>query len=197
MSTLADKPKFAHAAALAVAKEIAELLRPHCRSIIIAGSLRRRKPMVGDVEILFVPSQRPEPVAREDMFIEPAFLPATDAAIESLLARRVLGKRLNAKGGTAWGEKNKLARHLASGIPVDLFATTDAAWWNYLACRTGGAESNVAICMAAIRKGWKWNPYGDGFSAPKGLARETHAVNSEREVFEFVGLEYLEPWERK
>jgi DNA polymerase/3'-5' exonuclease PolX len=191
-----DKPRFAHAAALAVAKELVEVMRPHCRRIIVAGSLRRRKPDVGDVEILFVPSARPEPVVREDMFAEPEFLPATDAVIESMLARGVIVKRPNIIGGTSWGMKNKLAIHCATGIPVDLFATTDAAWWNYLVCRTGGAESNVAVCLAAQRKGWKWNPYDEGFSERSGLARKVHPVTSEREVFELVGLEYREPWER-
>lgn len=96
-----------------------------------------------------------------------------------------------------WGAQNKLARHVASGVPIDFFTTTAANFWNYLVCRTGGARTNVAICNAAIKKGWKWNPYGEGFSRAAGLGREVHAVASEREVFEFVGLDYLEPGDRE
>jgi DNA polymerase (family 10) len=191
-----EKSRFLHSVALAVGKELIARMRPHCQRIIIAGSLRRRKETVGDVEIVYVPSLDPRPVVKEDMFSEPAFLPSTDAVIESMLADCTLTKRPNAKGGFAWGEKNKLAIHCASGIPVDLFATTDEAWWNYLVCRTGGSETNVAICTAAIRKGWKWNPYGEGFSEPQGFGRKVHPVASERAVFEMVGLPYREPWER-
>ena len=84
-------------------------------------------------------------------------------------------------------------RHVPSGIPVDLFATTEACWFNYLVCRTGGADNNLAICFAAQRAGWKWTPYGPGFTRGSG---EVHLVRSEREVFEFVGLPYLEPEQR-
>lgn len=90
-------------------------------------------------------------------------------------------------------QKNKLLRHVESGIPVDLFATTEASWWNYLVCRTGGAQTNVRICNAAIAKGWNWAPYGAGFKTREGLV----PVHSEREVFEAVGLKYLEPEERQ
>jgi DNA polymerase/3'-5' exonuclease PolX len=63
-------------------------------------------------------------------------------------------------------------------------------------CRTGPGESNVAIASAAQTKGWKWNPYGAGFSRQIGLTTEQHGVTSEREVFEFVGMAFKEPWER-
>jgi DNA polymerase/3'-5' exonuclease PolX len=90
-------------------------------------------------------------------------------------------------------------RHVASGIPVDLFATTEACWHNYLVCRTGPAESNIRIAAAAKARGWKWNPYGEGFSRGGPLAgpEEARALRSEREVFEFVGLPYTEPEERR
>ncbi len=83
-----------------------------------------------------------------------------------------------------WGEKNKLAVHVASGVPVDLFAATEANWFNYLVCRTGPGESNIAIASAAKAMGWQWHPYGTGFSRPVGLGTEGRAVASEREVFE-------------
>jgi len=89
-----------------------------------------------------------------------------------------------------------------SGIPVDLFATTEECWYNYLVCRTGGKETNLAICRAANAKGWSWTPYGPGFTCHPGEVSpeeytEQHLVHSEREVFEFVGLPYLEPRDRR
>jgi len=91
-----------------------------------------------------------------------------------------------------YGRKNKLMLHRATGLPVDLFAATEDNWWNYLVCRTGPADSNMRICTAAQSKGWKWNPYGAGFSRDGKVV----AMTSEQEVFAFVGLPYTNPEHR-
>ena len=52
---MSGKQKFPRAAALAVAKELCDALKPLAEKLIVAGSLRRRKQEVGDVEIVFVP----------------------------------------------------------------------------------------------------------------------------------------------
>lgn len=186
-----SKTKFPREAALAVARELVAGLRPHCEPerLIVAGSLRRRKKEVGDVEILYVPKMLPVMDGLFDIKHEPA----TDIPMVRWLGTGVLAMRENVNGSAIWGLKNKLARHAASGIPVDFFATTEAAWFNYLVCRTGGMESNIRIASAAKDKGWQWNPYGAGFTDHRG---EIVPVKSERDVFELVGLEYLEPWER-
>jgi DNA polymerase/3'-5' exonuclease PolX len=174
--------------AYTVADSIVNALRPACERIEIAGSLRRHKPDVGDIEILYIPvmQDEPDPV---DFFAERR-VSLADGRIEGLIRAGVLEKRLNAKGLPAFGEKNKLMRHVASRIPVDLFAATWENWHNYMVCRTGPADLNTRICMAAQRKGWKWNPYGAGFSNPDG---EVLPMATERAVFEFVGLSYCEP----
>lgn len=187
----APKPKFPRAAALEVARQLAVLLRPlsEPNRLICAGSLRRRKQAVGDVELLYVPRFNTE---RDGLF-DTRQVNLVDRLLEELIAAGVLSKRRNSVGSEVWGEKNKLARHVVSGIPVDFFAANDANWFNYLVCRTGSAESNVRIASAAQKKGWKWNPYGAGFTDQNGTVVP---VRSERQVFELAGLEYLEPWER-
>lgn len=188
---LSDKPKFPRADAIAAAKEILE----HFFSVrvIIAGSLRRRKPMVGDIEIVYIPAIDRVPDNSDLFQTKEITLNRTDESIDAMLKSGLLARRSNVLGSTTWGDKNKLALHVASGIPVDFFATTERAWFNYLVCRTGGAENNVAIATAAHKKGWQWHPYSFGFTDDQG--RPVH-VTSEREVFESVGLPYLEPWER-
>jgi DNA polymerase/3'-5' exonuclease PolX len=190
---------------MAVAQDLIDALTDHCERICFAGSLRRRKPFVKDVEILFVPkySKSDERSPREDLFAapsEPKPVNNAEVVIENLLNAGLLAKRKNVNGREAWGEKNKLAVHVPSGIALDLFAATPENFYNYLVCRTGGAENNVRICSAAIARGWKWNPYGTGFSRLPASGDieelELHPVMSEREVFEFVGLPYLEPWDR-
>jgi DNA polymerase/3'-5' exonuclease PolX len=182
------KPRFSNREATEAAQEITAALRGACRHLEIAGSLRRQKPHVGDIEILHVP-------IFEDRRIElfPESVNLADEAIERLLQKGVIGKRPLAKGKTAWGQYNKLALHRQSGIPVDLFRASEENWWNYLVCRTGPASSNARIASEAIKRGWRWNPYSIGFSNQAG---ETHQVHSEAEVFEFVGLPYLPPARR-
>ena len=183
-----EKPRWPRAEALHVAEEICEALRAVTVKREIAGSLRRGKTMVGDIELLYIPRWSVAPL---DMFSDLQNL--AEKAIATLVEEGVLMARRNRNGGVAWGEKNKLAVHCRTGIPVDLFAATEANWWNYLVCRTGPAALNTRICVAAQRKRWKWNPYGAGFSREGEIVTMT----SEADVFEFVGLPYQKPEERK
>lgn len=191
MTTPLDRPeKWPLASAVLVAKEICDALRPASERLAVAGSVRRQKLRVSDVEILFIPAF--EIRSAGGLFEEP--VDVAELKINELLEAGALEKRTLAGGKTAWGPSNKLARHKQSGIPVDLFRANNENWWNYLVCRTGPASSNMRIALAAIARGWKWNPYGDGFSRQQENGdRFFHRVNSEDEVFEFAGLPYLPP----
>jgi DNA polymerase/3'-5' exonuclease PolX len=187
----AEKQRWPRAAALPVAREICARLKPVCGRLIVAGSLRRRKETVGDVEIVFIPAFAREPF---DLFAD-KLVDMAAREIEGMLAAGIIAKRLNRSGHATWGDKNKLAVHVASGIPVDFFATTEASWFNYLVCRTGPAALNTEIATRAQAKGWQWNPYGSGFTELDGGAQQV--CGSEQAVFEFVGLPYCEPWGRE
>jgi len=166
-------------------------LKPACQPdrIIVAGSLRRGRRDVGDVEIVYISKVETIP----DGLFEVVQKPVVDTVLSRMLAERVIEMRQNKNGGTAWGQYNKLARHMESGIPVDLFAARPANWFSYLVCRTGSAENNIRIAGAARARGWKWHPYGEGFTDSKGLLVP---VESEQDVFEKVGLKYREPKDR-
>lgn len=203
---MSDKQKFERAVAVRVAGEVCRALLPACEPdrCIVAGSLRRsrepgRQPRireVGDVEIVYVSQVENQPVPG-DMFARHDVALA-DQAIERLELAGVLERRRNVKGAQMFGPKNKLMRHVATGVPVDLFSTTEDCFANYLVCRTGPARLNTRIAMLAREKGWQWNPYGSGFSrgGPLRGGQEYHAVKSEADVFRFVGLPELEPWDR-
>ena len=83
--------------------------------------------------------------------------------------------------------------HLPSGIGVDIFSTDEKCWPVALVVRTGGKETNKRIAMAALKRGWRFRAYGDGFDTPDGHIR----CFSERGVFEAVGLPYLPPEQRR
>lgn len=197
-----EKKRYPRADAIAVVRELLPHLRPVClpERVIVAGSLRRLKPTVGDIELLYIPEMKQIPSG--DFFSRPITTPATDMILERLIESRVIARRLNTAGHATWGPKNKLAVHLASGIPIDFFAATETNWYNYLVCRTGGAENNRAIATAAQARAWKWNPYDAGFTPvlsdgeTRDPDREPYVVTSERAVFDFLSLPYREPHER-
>lgn len=186
---MSDKPKFARAVALAVAAELCRVIEGDCERLLCCGSLRRRKPLVGDIELVYLSRHTEE---RAGLF-DTERVALVDRRLKELLSAGVIGKRRNVHGSEMWGAKNKLAFHCASGVPVDFFAATAENWWNYVVCRTGGAQSNTAIASAAQRKGWKWNPYGPGFTDEHG---HTVPVTCEQDVFRLAGLPWREPWER-
>ena len=103
---------------------------------------------------------------------------------------------------SAWGPWNKHAVHVATGLPVDLFAATEENYFNRLVVTTGSVELNVRIAKAArkMNPAWEWEVYEAGFVPLGGTwensARKRRTMRSERDVFEFVGLKWLPPEER-
>jgi DNA polymerase (family 10) len=183
------KTKWPRAVALAVAAELGDILTPFCERLEIAGSLRRGKPTVGDIELLFIPKSE----SRADGLFDTTQVNLADEVINRLLSSGVLAKRPNVNGSFAWGEKNKLAIHGPSGIPVDLFATTAANWWVSLVVRTGSKETNLELTTGAQRFGRRLNAYGSGVTMPDG---SNVAAKSEQEVFHLCGCKYREPKHR-
>jgi len=188
--TAAARIRYPRAEAVAAAREIVDALDPHCPRLVVAGSLRRRKKTVGDIEIIYISREEDRP-SKVDLFSN-ELVPVVDDEIAAMQNAGILDRRLNSKGTETYGKKNKLMRHVASGIPVDLFSATEDNWWNYLVCRTGGAQNNIQIAQAAKALGWKWNPYGPGFTR----RYEERQMHSEQDVYAFVGLPYLQPWQR-
>ena len=186
---MSDRKKYPRADALAAAEELQAILAPACERIAIAGSLRRGKLEVGDVELLFVPRYAER---KEDMFSN-RIVSVAGEVCEKLLRDGVLAKRPNVNGHFTWGESNKLAIHVASGIPVDLFGTSNEAWWVALVIRTGSKETNLRLTTGAQRRGASLMAYGYGIKWPGGEITPAH---SERDVFQLCDVPYLEPEKR-
>lgn len=185
----AVKQKHPHAAALAIAKEIVAELTPYCQRIEIAGSLRRLKPEVADIEILYIPETAMRPVD----FFSNAQVDLAQEHIEQMLTAGRITKRPNIRGQFTWGPQNKLAIHAASGIGVDFFATTVEKWWTALVIRTGSAATNMRLTTGAQKLQRTLHAYGTGVTCQGG---ETIAATSEQHVFKLCGVPYLPPHER-
>lgn len=192
-SPASDRPKFPRAAAIAVAKELCDLVRP-CVSdgrLKVCGSLRRGKQWVGDVEIVFVPGCRQV----QETFFEARDVDLVGELLDRLLQAGTIRQRLAVNGRlSSWGKENKHAVHVASGIPIDFFATSESNWWNTVVIRTGSKEMNLRLTTSAIARGLTLNAYGAGFTHLR--TREKIPCTSEADVFKIAGVPYLEPWQR-
>src|SRR4051812_33321091 len=100
---MSEKQKFPRAQALAVAHEIVAALAPACTRIEIAGSLRRGRENVGDVEILFVPKMDSVQV---DFFGSRELVSQVEPLLAQMLHGGTLEKRPSKTGVFAWGDKN-------------------------------------------------------------------------------------------
>ena len=154
--------------ARAIAEELVEKLRPYCRQIEIAGSIRRQRPTVHDIDIVMdIETGRELPCIRN-------FLPQ----IASTIVRN----------------GPKLARFFYHGIGVDLYYATHETWATLLLIRTGSKENNIRLCATAKRRGWKLKANGEGLFNEHG---ERIAGDSERDLYEALGLPYQSPRERR
>ena len=104
------------------------------KKIVVAGSIRRRKETVGDIDILAV-SERPRPIM--DYFVN---MPEVAGVF--------------AKGET------KSSVKLKSGLDVDLRIVPEASYGAALNYFTGSKSHNIALREIAIKKGYKLNEYG-------------------------------------
>jgi DNA polymerase (family 10) len=156
--------------ALAVAEPILDSLRSHPDVVrcSTAGSLRRFKETIGDIDLL---ASSRQPGAVIDFFTgQPGILNVT------------------AKGET------KASVVLAGGIQADLRVVSDADFPFALAYFTGSKEHNIVMRQRAIQRGLRLNEYGLFKSDvetrdPKLLV----ACRTEEEIFQKLGLDYVEP----
>jgi DNA polymerase (family 10) len=100
----------------------------------VAGSFRRKKETVGDIDVLVVTSSAKD---------------VGDAIAELPIVRDVV----------AHGDK-KLSFDLKSGIRVDIRFVKRSQWGAALLYFTGSKEHNIALRKLAIGRGWKLNEYG-------------------------------------
>ncbi|MBE0574841.1 MAG: DNA polymerase/3'-5' exonuclease PolX [Desulfuromonadales bacterium] len=135
------------------------------KQVAVAGSYRRCKETVGDLDILVT--------ARQGCAVMDYFTGYAD--VDTVLN----------KGRT------KSSIRLRDGLQVDLRVVPEASYGAALYYFTGSKEHNIAVRKIAIGKGLKINEYG--VFRGKGDDAERVAGASEQEVFEAVGLAYIEP----
>jgi len=136
---------------------------PQVRQIRIAGSLRRMKETIGDIDII-VASAEPEPVMA-------AFVTLPEVS-------RVLGRGLT-----------KSSIVLASGVQVDLRVVDEGQFWTALLYFTGSKDHNIALRRRALDRGWSLSEYG----VKEEATGRNIPGSAEEDLYRMLGLPFIEP----
>lgn len=186
-----------------IALEVWNILKPHCDIIKIAGSIRREKPEVKDIEIVALPKM----IAGKNLF------GPTEKKRIGEWRDAVYGLGIVEKGN-AWGKYMQV--HLAEhDINVDIFMPDDFDYWRQLAIRTGSADWVGRFIAGGWRKlGWCGGDAGlrlqsqcEGTEGPDKkmhwkcivpAAQQTLPPHwkSEQEFFDWLNLKWVEPKNR-
>jgi DNA polymerase/3'-5' exonuclease PolX len=175
---MSEGKRFANKEAMTHALEIVGLLIPISSRIAIAGSLRRCKPDVGDIEIVCIPRIEP------DLFGNP------------IMASGRISHDLEVEYGYELlkdGEHFKQF-YAAPELKCDLFITTPEQWGVIFAIRTGSAEFSHKLVTPKkyggylpsylnVKDGRVWN-MAQAMSTPE-----------EKDFFDLCGL-WVEPKDR-
>lgn len=160
------------------ADRIVEGLSPFCRRIELAGSLRREKSTIGDIEIVAIPI-RPMTLFGEELFNQP-----------TPLDRFLDGRNITfAKRGARY-QQFTYGRHT-----IDLFLATADTWGSVCTIRTGSWEFSRWLVTSRAAGGAKPDEvqFRDGRLLANGRLLDTP---EEADVFAALGLVWIEPYLR-
>lgn len=190
-----------------------------CNKIEIAGSVRRLKPMPGDIELVVEPAYQ---------YPQATFLSETadrginlfDAHLDTLLTQGVLEKRYDTKGHPRWGARAKLAVFFYENKPVkvDIFSVIEPAEWGAIfAIRTGPGAFNKRLVqhahtigrkvaggqvwdLSALEDGLRWKlsklPTKRFLQQAENLNLQNILVPTETAYFNTLGIPCWPPQER-
>ncbi len=195
---------------LAPARTLAEAIasrlveRGAVERVAVAGSIRRGKPEVKDIELVVVPTIVP---TQRDLFGQPVgWQNLLDVLVGELLADGIVGHRLDVLGRQAAGERYKrlVWQHgPLAGIGLDLFSVLPPSEYGLqLVIRTGPADFSQRLVTPRDRGGLL--PAGhrvlDGaIWQTNDLGAPTRAVPTpdEADLFAFLGLDVIRPEDRR
>ena len=153
----------------AVAQPILAGLRalPEVARAEAAGSLRRLRETVGDLDFI-VASEQPEPIM--DWFV-------TQEAVSEV---------------TAHG-RTKSSVRFESGLQADLRVVPTAQFAFALHHFTGSKDHNVLMRQRALARGYSLSEWGLSRKDDDAAQAESHGIESEAGLFEFLGLAEIAP----
>ncbi len=157
-----------------IAERVVAGLEFQCFQISIAGSIRRERPTIGDIEIVCVP----KPYDASPLF-------------QSGIAT-VVNQWEKVRGELPCKYTQRI---LPEGMKLDLFMVDPEGYGLQLAIRTGSDN----WCRGVLARAW----VRAGFRSKDGLLRHdlgagtVQPVRTERELFEVIKLPWVEPVDRE
>lgn len=162
------------------AGKIAFALAPFCDRIEVAGSIRRGREHVNDIDIVCIPKG----------------IDGREGIIRRCRERGHLlkngGQYVEFVFAHPAGGGVQLDLWFAHGGKSDLFTGVPSNWGMLLLARTGSKEHNIKLAAAAKRQGLTFSPH-------EGIKRDEEIIASktEEEIFASLGLAYVEPQRRE
>ena len=188
---------FQLAVAHKLASGIVEMLKPHCEKIHIAGSVRRKKPFVKDIEI----ACQPKEAVCKDMF------GWDEGVIRDLDFARIIENELgHVLKGNSDGRYMQIL--LAQDINLDLFMPEPHDFYRQFAIRTGSADYSQKVIATGWNKlGWVGTEYGLRRRGDCEFVSEKWRVlnkngekppvwESEEDFFKWLNILWIEPEKR-
>ncbi len=155
-----------------VALEMVFMLGDVCKDIQVAGSVRRGKAMVGDIEIVALPKHKHD----------------LHSKLETMLHRGTISKAFYGISNTnRWGEKYKGMMY--KGFKVEVFSADEHNWGYVYWLRTGPAESNAWVMQRLLVGKSPYRP-NEGYFWVKD---KKVSVPDEKEMFRLLGMPFVEP----
>lgn len=186
-----------------IAYQVNKLLQPFCKQILTAGSIRRMKPEVKDIELV-ANVQYIELTQGYDLWNIPikktVIHPGWLEAVYNIPGAKFLK-------GKPTGRYMQI--ELPEGIKLDLFMPQEPDFWRIMAMRTGSAEySKYVIATGWVKKGWVGTDDGlrlkkqckqtpDGWRCVFLHPTLPPKWESEPEFFEWLNVPYKDPRDRE
>ncbi|MGI9018798.1 MAG: DNA polymerase/3'-5' exonuclease PolX [Euzebya sp.] len=169
-----DTGRVPAADAIALAEEICARLRRRddVEQVTYAGSLRRMRDTIGDVDILVSSGTDPVPIHQAFRSMD---------LVDTVIAA---------------GQK-KSSVITVRGIQADLRVVQPVGWGAALQYFTGSKAHNVRVRERAVRQGLLLNEYGIFHRDEEGAAGERVASQTEESVYAAIGLAYIPPTMRE
>lgn len=177
MTTTTEPQRLPLAEAEWLASELLGWLSPACEQLVVAGSIRRRKATIGDIELVGVPAT----VDRTDLFGEPIL----DSRLDRILAGMIPQRLTWHPTRPANGDRLKRLWVPSHAITVELWLAQPDNLGNILAIRTGDAGFSHLLVTARAHGGLM----PDGMRHDDGrLWREGQQVPCPTEAHLFAAL---------
>jgi DNA polymerase/3'-5' exonuclease PolX len=171
---MSDADRIPLAEAVTIAADVCAVLRPFCERLEVAGSIRRQRPTIGDLEVVCIPRRVLTGLFGDAQEVDPGFCDAVN-------------QWPKVKGEPTGKYTQRL---LPSGLKLDLFMPATENWGLIFSVRTGSARFSAQVL------GRRWAQLG--YKSVEGRLTRVRdgmviPIWEERDLFTLLRLSYVEP----